>query len=72
MDTSLHEELQKLLGGTANNVIPETVSLAGTVRSHEDSVRNTIEARIRKIAEGVCSGFGCRCTLEYGDGTLGL
>jgi amidohydrolase len=59
----------KINGGTTNNVIPETVSLAGTVRCHEDSVRSTIEERMRHIAEGVCSGFGCSCTLEYGYGT---
>jgi amidohydrolase/hippurate hydrolase len=55
-------------GGTTSNVIPETVTLAGTVRCHEDSVRSTIEERIRKIADGVCSGFGCTCKVEYGYG----
>ncbi|HDR14104.1 MAG TPA: amidohydrolase, partial [Desulfobacteraceae bacterium] len=45
----------RINGGTTNNVIPESVSLAGTVRCHEDSVRSTIEERMRKIAEGVCS-----------------
>jgi amidohydrolase len=59
----------RINGGTTNNVIPESVSLAGTVRCHEDSVRSTIEERMRKIAEGVCSAFGCTCTLEYGYGT---
>jgi amidohydrolase/hippurate hydrolase len=59
----------KINGGTTNNVIPETVGIAGTVRCHEDSVRSTIEERIRKIADGVCSGFGCTCALEYGYGT---
>jgi amidohydrolase len=59
----------KISGGTTNNVIPETVNLAGTVRCHEDSVRNTVEKKIRDIAEGVCSGFGCTGTLEYAYGT---
>jgi amidohydrolase len=59
----------KINGGTTSNVIPETVNLAGTVRCHEDSVRSTIEERIRQIADGVCSGFGCTCTLEYAYGT---
>lgn len=56
-------------GGTVNNVIPETVTLEGTVRCHEEYVRETIEERIRRIADGVCSGFGCTCSFEYRPGT---
>jgi amidohydrolase len=56
-------------GGSTNNVIPENVTFAGTVRCHEESVRKSMEDRIRRIAEGVCSAFGCTAGLEYRYGT---
>jgi len=56
-------------GGTTSNVIPETVNLAGTVRCHEETVRNSVEVKIRKVVDGVCSAFGCAGAVEYRCGT---
>ncbi|MGA8706442.1 MAG: M20 aminoacylase family protein [Steroidobacteraceae bacterium] len=52
-------------GGTAHNVIPETVRMLGTVRSFTPSVRNALEAGIRQIAEGVARSFGASATVQY-------
>jgi hippurate hydrolase len=52
-------------GGTAHNVIPETVRMLGTVRSFAPTVRDALEAGIRRIAEGVARSFGASATVNY-------
>ena len=52
-------------GGTAFNIIPETVSLVGTVRSHNPGVRNTIKERMERIIKGVTSAYRCDYQFEY-------
>ena len=39
--------------GERHNIIPESVELAGTIRTFDDSVLDTIEARMRDIFDGV-------------------
>ena len=51
--------------GEAWNVIPETVMLRGTVRCFSQSVRATIESRMRQLAEGLCAAHGCRLEWWY-------
>ena len=51
--------------GDAWNVIPETVMLRGTVRCFSQSVRATIESRMRQLAEGLCAAHGCRLEWWY-------
>ena len=51
--------------GDAWNVIPETVMLRGTVRCFSQSVRGTIESRMRQLAEGLCAAHGCRLEWWY-------
>ena len=46
-------------GGDAFNVIPDLVSLKGTIRTFDRAFRNSMPERIRRIAEGVASAFGC-------------
>ena len=52
-------------GGTAHNVIPETVRMLGTVRSFAPTVRDALEAGIKRIAEGVARSFGATATVQY-------
>lgn len=52
-------------GGTANNVIPDTVTLGGTVRSFDQGVRQQLRERIEAIIRGVCNTYGATYTLEY-------
>jgi amidohydrolase len=57
--------ITSIQGGTAHNVIPETVRMLGTVRSFSPTVRDALEAGIRQIAEGVARTFGAKATVQY-------
>ena len=51
--------------GTADNIIPESAELAGTVRSFDERLRADVEARMEQIAHGVCSAHGAECSFHY-------
>ena len=51
--------------GTANNIIPDTAWLSGTVRTYSSSLRELAEARIRAIGEGIAVSFGVEIELFY-------
>ena len=55
----------KIHGGTAVNIIPESVVLDGTVRAFDPGVRNFIQARIGEVAEGIAHSARARCDLTY-------
>ncbi|MFK7884503.1 MAG: M20 family metallopeptidase [Phycisphaerales bacterium] len=46
--------------GTANNVIPESAELWGTIRTLDAETRELAKKRLREIVEGVASAMGCR------------
>ena len=48
-------------GGEANNVIPDSVELQGTVRTFKPEVLDLIEARMRQVAEGCCAMNNAQC-----------
>ncbi len=52
-------------GGEANNVIPETVKLTGTIRTHEDEVLEMIKSRLQTVCQHVATGFGCRAEFAF-------
>lgn len=54
-----------LHGGDAHNVIPERVTLAGTVRTFDPDVRAHIARRIGEIASGIAAASGASATLDY-------
>ena len=45
--------------GEAYNVIPQTVDMAGTIRTFEDAVHQRIVERIEQIVAGVSQAMGC-------------
>jgi amidohydrolase len=45
-------------GGTAFNVIAETVELQGTIRTFSPSVRETVLTRLKVLLDGVTAGMG--------------
>ena len=51
--------------GTAFNVIPDTASLCGTVRTFDPEVRDAMEAGMTRIAEAVASAMGGSAAFEY-------
>jgi len=54
--------------GDAHNVIPQTATLGGTVRTLAEPVRDLCEARVKAIAETVASAFGATARVEYSRG----
>ena len=47
-------------GGTAFNVIPQEVTLQGTIRTFDKRVRQTVIERFEQIAKGVGESMGCQ------------
>lgn len=52
-------------GGTANNVIPSTVRLGGTVRSFNEKLRTEVPEQIRRIVRGITEAHGADFELNY-------
>lgn len=55
--------------GTADNVIPETARLEGTVRCLTESRRKEMPERIERVIAGVCAAFRAQYDLAYRFGT---
>jgi amidohydrolase len=55
-------------GKGATNIIPETVALAGTLRTMSEEWRGIIKAKIRHIAESTAVTYGCRAEVDIKDG----
>ena len=51
-------------GGSGFNIIPETVTLNGTIRSISEQARQLAITRLEQIIEGIKTGFGIECKLE--------
>jgi hippurate hydrolase len=52
-------------GGSADNVIPQTVTLRGTARSLSAEVQDVLESRLRAVVEGTALAHGAKATLTY-------
>jgi amidohydrolase len=52
-------------GGETYNIIPQTVTLKGTVRTLEPHIRDLIEARLKTVVEHVAATFGARAEIIY-------
>jgi amidohydrolase len=56
--------IAKIEAGTTRNVIPETASLLGTVRTVSEATREAMLAGIRRVAEGVAAAHGAEVSVE--------
>ena len=52
-------------GGSATNIVPDSMELQGTVRTFTLEVLDLIEARMRQIADSLCAAFGARCDFAF-------
>ena len=52
-------------GGTALNVIADSVSMSGTVRYFNPQLEETISQRIEQIVSGICQSHGASYDLDY-------
>jgi amidohydrolase len=55
-------------GGTAPNIIPDTVTMRGTVRTYREPEREQILRRILEIGQAVSSAFGGSAEFTLGPG----
>ena len=55
-------------GGSARNIIPQTVSFSGSFRLFREETRDKVKSRIQAIAEGIAGGMGCRADVDFGLG----
>jgi amidohydrolase len=51
-------------GGYRNNIIADQVKLTGTFRSQDPDIRKGLEARARRIVDGVAAAYGATATLD--------
>jgi amidohydrolase len=54
-----------LKAGDAFNVIPQDVTMLGTVRSLREDIRDLCEARINAVVHGICTTFGATARIDY-------
>ena len=54
--------------GQADNVIPQTATLRGTVRSLSPQVREMLKTRVREVVEGTAKLHGAKAELSYSTG----
>ena len=52
-------------GGNAFNIIAESVQIEGTVRTHDETLRNSIPERMNRLCNGITSGLGGSHELDY-------
>jgi amidohydrolase len=65
---SLVVSVTEFHAGTAYNVIPDTATLRGTVRSFDPGLRQRAEAAMRRIATGIAESLGGSARLDYHKG----
>jgi len=59
-------------GGTIYNIIPEKVTLTGTVRSFDADVQKLTEQRLREITQKTCETYGATAEFKYEIGYVSL
>jgi hippurate hydrolase len=52
-------------GGTASNVIPESVTLTGTVRTLAPAVRDLLERRVKQVVALTAQAHGASAEIDY-------
>ena len=55
-------------GGQADNVIPDQVTIGGTLRTYDEEVRAYIKKRMDEISQGIAASFRAEATLSFGSG----
>lgn len=60
--------LTKIEGGSAFNVIPDTVIIGGTLRSTNEHIRNDMLKKIKKVALNACEISNCKVNIEIRPG----
>ncbi len=51
-------------GGEYPNIIPSEVTLGGNLRTFNNDLTLTLFEQLKKVCEGICSGYGCACQVS--------
>ena len=57
--------ITRITSGDAYNVIPQSATMAGTVRTMKRDTMTQIETNMRRMVEAVALGFGATATLDF-------
>jgi hippurate hydrolase len=60
--------LTQVHGGTAFNIIPEEVTISGTIRALSPDMRARAETRLREITAGICAAHGLQAEIDFQNG----
>ncbi|MDY6947574.1 amidohydrolase [Pseudorhizobium marinum] len=52
-------------GGDAYNVLPNMMTIRGTVRAFSPLARTAAETAVRRVVEGICMSTGAECKITY-------
>jgi amidohydrolase len=52
-------------GGDAANVIPDSVTISGTIRAHDDAVFQQVHQRLTDLARHTAEGMNCRSDITF-------
>ncbi len=55
----------QMIAGYAENIIPETGFMTGTIRAFRQEVREHAKRRLVEIADGISKTFGATCEVEW-------
>lgn len=58
----------RIIGGTANNIIPGSVELSGTVRCFDPKLQEQVPIRMEKIISGMTEAYGATYEFNYKKG----
>ncbi len=61
-----------LNAGNAGNIIPQTASMLGTIRTFDPKVREFIKKRVVEITSGIAAAFGGKANVVWQSGTQSL
>ena len=57
-----------IAGGTANNIIPDTVTLSGTLRTMDEDGRTEAHRLIQKVTTSICESWGATAEINIPKG----
>lgn len=58
----------KFSGGTAENVIADSATLGGTIRTYDEKTRSYLKQRLEEIAKGIATTFRASAEVRFGSG----
>jgi len=58
----------RIIGDGRTNVIPDEVSIDGTIRTYDESWRKEIHRQIEKISSSIAEGMGGKCEIRISHG----